>query len=267
MIEKMNRLVYRLIFMAAVGFVICIGGGADLLAQRFEGVYGGVGCRESARGGTRPVREGGYIAAGETFATDGNCGSSDIYVVRTDNQGNLLWSMRYDIGLNDSALDIETVSLDPAGGYIITGVTDNITGAGGACPASRDIFLLRIDRCGTVIWVKTYGDATSDEMGWDVAETGTGDINQGTRRGDYIVAGWKSPAGGTNRDGYLMRVTAFGDCIWGKSYNGPNNRDDYFYALDEATFGVPSTRAGDIIACGGTTSGSPCARKIVPQPL
>lgn len=249
MTEIMNRFAYRVIFVIAMALLLSITGASDLMAQRFEGVYGGVGCREAARAGTREVREGGYIAAGETFATDANCSSSDIYVVRTDNLGNLVWSMRYDIGVNDSALDIEEVVIDPTGGFIITGVTDN---SGGLCPASRDIFLLRIDRCGEVLWVQTYGEANLDEVGYNVEEATTGSLANGTRKGDFIVAGWKGS--GANRDGYLMRVTKFGVCIWGNRYRGPGNLDDYFYGLYEAISGVPDERAGDIIACGGTTS-------------
>jgi len=224
------------------GGILLIGGAAH--AQRWENVYGDPFKEETARNGVRPVSEGGYVSVGDTKT--GVAG--DIYVVRTDNHGVLAWSKSYDIGVNDVGTDIEEV-LDAQGatnGFIITGYTNHRPGS--QCGNSYDAFLLRIDRCGNVIWQHTYGNSTIDEYGWDVVEATRGNPIQGTNPGDFIVAGWQgnSPL----RDGYLFRVNAAGAIIWGKIHRGPNNQDDYFYSLDEATTISP----GEIIAAGGSSS-------------
>lgn len=249
---KINRMALRLVLMAGMVFIAFVSGGTDAMAQRWEIVLGDPVCKDAGRGGVRQTTDGGYITVGETFGP--TCGSSDIYVTRVNNDGTLFWSARYNIGLNDSALDVEEVRNDPngVGGYIITGVTDQLPPWPTPCDASRDIFLLRIDRCGTILWMRTYGHRQTDDMGWDVVEATTGSPALGTNPGDFIVAGWRILTNGVNRDGYIMRVTSTGNCIWGSDYDSPTNQDDYFYSVDESTVGVAGT--GDIIAAGGTNS-------------
>ena len=213
-------------------------------AQRWENVFGNPATPQTARNGVRPVTGGGYISVGGARLGP----NEEIYVVRTDNHGLLGWSKSYSIGDADVATDIEEV-LGAGGvnnGFIITGYTNHRQGA--SCGNSEDIFLLRVDNCGDVIWQRTYGTATNSERGWDVIEATVGGV--GVNVGDFVVAGWQGAVGA--RDGYLLRVNAAGVPIWGQLYNLPqSNLDDYFYALDEATVGAG---AGDIIAAGGSTS-------------
>jgi hypothetical protein len=161
----------------------------------------------------------------------------------------LAWSRSYDIGPGDVGTDIEEVR-DTHGetdGFIITGYTNHRSGS--PCGTTYNAFLLRIDRCGNVMWVRSYGEIDFDEYGWDVVVAASGNPLLGTRSGDFIVAGWQGNR--PNRNGYLLRVTSAGVPLWGKLYRAPvNNRDDYFYSLDEAS----TTGAGEIIAAGGTTS-------------
>jgi hypothetical protein len=222
---------------------------ASAYAQRWEMLYGLQNCTEAGRNGVHRVSEGGYVAVGETFSVAAGCATSDAYVVRTNNHGALAWQHAYNIGRNDSATDIEEVK-NAAGafdGFIVTGVT-NHGNAGDNCAVSRDIFLLRIDRCGNVVWVRTYGPATTDEIAWDVhvATNGNGVT---TFTGDFLVAG--STTSATGRNGYLMRTNSAGTVIWGRLYIGPDDADDYFHALDQLSIGA---NAGQIVAAGGTTS-------------
>lgn len=222
---------------------------AGAYAQRWENAYGDPVKEETARNGVRPVSEGGYVSVGSTKMTAAPF-LEDVYVVRADNHGLVAWSKSYDIGDIDVGTDIEEVknAQGATDGFIITGYTNHR--AGSTCGNSYDVFLLRIDRCGNVVWQHTYGGTTTDEYGWDVVEArlGNGPGNPGPNPGDFIVAGWRgnTPA----RDGYLLRVDPAGVIVWGKVYNGPNNQDDYFYSLDEAT----TINPGEIVAAGGTTS-------------
>jgi hypothetical protein len=215
-------------------------------AQRFQRSYGGGGAPgEEGRGGVTAVSTGGFIATG--VSTTGIAAGSDIYVVRTDNTGALVWSSTYSIGNTDEANDIIECA---NGDFVIVGYTDNVNSG---CPPSRDIFLLRIDPCGRVLWVNTYGTPFSDEIGWEVIEAQSGSPTQfpPTNIGDLIVAGSTTNTPFALRDGYLMRVTAGGGLIWDRQYDVAST-DDYFYGLVEATFfnllGVPD----DIVAVGGS---------------
>lgn len=236
--------------LLCLGMLLCISASAS--AQRWEDIYGGPNCVETGHNGVRSVTEGGYVAVGETFSNSTSCtaGLSDVYVVRTNNYGALVWSKSYDIGRVDNGTDIEEVRNAAGGtdGFIITGYT-NHGNTSDMCPVSYDFFILRLDRCGNVMWCRTYG-GSGNEYAWDVV-TATRGNGTTTNPGDYIVAGWTGDA--PNRNGYIIRVNNLGNIIWGRVYVGSTaNSDDYFYALDEIT--ANAAFAGQIVAAGGTNS-------------
>jgi hypothetical protein len=222
-------------------------------AQTFQYTFGG-DWTEAARGGVKPIREGGYIAVGESNSPSQG-GTTDIYLVRTNGDGSLAWSATYDIGGNDSATDIEEVFFDPSGnrGYIITGVTQNLAPQG--CGTNRDVFLIRIDQCGNVIWANTYGTAKTEEIGWDVVEMQFADNCKGVQ-GDFVVAG-STAAIGHPASAYLLRVhdQAPANLVWTRTYRGPcDTGNDLFYGVTEAVTGADGGRPGDIIVAGKSSS-------------
>ncbi len=225
--------------------------GARLHAQTFEYVYGSNGCNEAGRGGVRPVTSGGYITAGESFGRLDDCSESDIYVVRTDDRGGRLWESTYDLGANDSALDVIECE---NGEFVVTGVTENKLQAD--CAASREIFLLRLDRCGVVVAQNVLYRPDHDEIAFDVIEATTGDANYKTAAGDLLVAGSSTVNDEGKRDALLARFDANLNLIWCTLYDVKGaGGDDYFYGLDELTRsdpGNPNTTTHDIVACGGT---------------
>lgn len=237
---------------AGVLLAVLIGAvGARLHAQTFEYYYGTTGCNEAGRGGVRPVTIGGYIAAGETFGRVDDCSESDIYVVRTDDRGARLWEYFYDLGGNDSALDIIECE---NGEFVVTGVTENKLQAD--CETSREIFLLRLDRCGKVVAQQVLYRPGHDEIAFDVIEATTGDANYKTSAGDLLVAGSSTVNDEGRRDALLARFDANLNLIWCRIYDVQAAQgDDYFYGLDELTRsnpGDPNTSTSDIVACGGT---------------
>lgn len=252
MYAQLKKSAMSILAFTGIMTLLPVAGVSDAQAQTFEHTYGAQ-CSEAGRGGVQPVFRGrGYIAVGETFSAN-QCAGSDIYLVRTNNDGTPAWTKSYDIGGNDSATDIQEVLLDPQGwgGFIITGVTENRNAL--SCVPSHDLFLLRVDDCGNIIWVWTYGTDQSDEIGWDVLEAQTGNWRYGTNQGDFIVAGSTTFPSGCGRNGYLLRVDPWGNLIWDAYYDGPNGRDDYFYTLDECLSNNPGS-TGDIVAGGGTNS-------------
>ena len=249
-----KRIAIALFFITCAELFLAGFGSSALLAQRFESIYGGPNCFSAAYGGVQQVSTGGYISVGTTASDpNGNCTDMNIYVVRTEADGSLAWSRSYDMaGGDDYGFSIREVRYDPTGqgGFIITGYTDK----GGCGGASFDLVLLRLDMCGNVLWVNTYGNPDADEVGWDVVEASTpGDPNYNTRQGDFIAAGMTIPSGTTRYDGYMVRVDgATGTLIWGMSYDGPQGGQEYLLAVDEAIVNSGST--GDIVAAGTTNS-------------
>lgn len=236
--------------MVALAMLLAIAGGSHAFGQRFQYEYGG-DKEEAGRGGVRAVTsESGYVAVGESFSQSGG-NDADIYLVRTNGDGTLLYSYTYNIGRNDSATDIEEVIVHGNfDGFIITGVTDNVDPFG--CGRNRDVFLLRVDRCGKVMWVNTYGSPESEEIGYDVEVMDNGD-GCGGNAGDFVVVG-STCFPGNPRDGYIIRAkdAAPANLIWTRTYNSPCDRDDYWYGVAEAIVAADGGVPGDLIVVGGS---------------
>lgn len=224
-------------FIAVIGAAML---GNEALAQRFQYIYGGPECAEAGRWGVTPLNDGGYLAVGETHSTDNPCAGTDIYVIRTDPTGALVWSAAYNIGEQDSATD---VIVDNQGDYVICGVTWNRE----PCPLSRDAFLLKIDPNGNLITWNTYGNPETDEIAWNLVQSSNAD-------GDYIVAGSTTFNAGGGRDGYIFRTDINLNLIWDRHYGGFTSEDDFFYGVIEAQISTDECNAGDIVAVGGTNT-------------
>jgi len=167
---------------------------ADLVWSR---TFGGI---NNDRGNCiRQTADGGYIVVG--FTESFGAGSSDICLIKTDANGDSLWTKIFG-GTSD---DVGTFVLQTAdGGYIVTGVTNSFgTGNG-------DLFLIKTDQNGNPQWQKAYGDIGYD-YGYSI---------QQLIDGSYVVAGYTSSFGAGDDDCYLIKTNSAGDLLWSKTYGG-----------------------------------------------
>ena len=171
--------------------------------------------------------DGGYIVSGYTSSK--GAGSSDAWVFKLDSSGTLLWDQTYGGTQYDRAWSIQQTS---DSGYIVAGYT-NSKGAG-----SYDIWILRLDSLGNLIWDKTYGGTNDDGADY------TDSIKQ-TSDGGYIVAGWTFSKGTGSGDYWILKLDSLGNLIWDRTYGGIND--------DRAT-SVRQTTDGNFIVAGWTTS-------------
>jgi uncharacterized delta-60 repeat protein len=134
--------------------------------------------------------DGGYIVAGETQSF--GAGNSDIFLIKTDANGNIQWAKTYGGTSSDYASSVQQTS---DGGYIVAGRTYSF-GAG-----SWDFFLVKTDASGDVQWAKTYG-GTGNDRAFSVQQTSDG---------GYIVAGVTSSFGAGGWDIFLIKTDANGN--------------------------------------------------------
>ncbi|MEN8208291.1 MAG: FlgD immunoglobulin-like domain containing protein [Candidatus Fermentibacteria bacterium] len=155
--------------------------------------------------------DGGFIVVGETKSF----GSVDLdmYVIRTDSQGDSIWSNHYGGDGYDKA---HWVSETFDGNYIICGY-GNSYGAG-----MEDAYLMKLDSNGTMLWLKTFGGPMSD-VSWELQET----ADHG-----YIMAGSYS---GSDSDLWLIKTDIDGNIIWENTYGGTQN--DWGRSLDQTADG------------------------------
>jgi hypothetical protein len=138
-----------------------------LSATYFAKTYGGAAYYNKVFS-VQQTSDGGYIVAGRiNFVSTGGV---DILLIKTYANGNIIWAKTYGGTDYDYAYSVQQTS---DGGYIVAGWTESF-GAG-----NDDIFLIKTDANGNVIWAKTYGGTNYD---WAYSIQQTSD-------GGYIVAG------------------------------------------------------------------------------
>ena len=173
--------------------------------------------------------DGGYIVAGHTKPrTTPDTVDYDIYLVKTDANGDTVWTRTYDEdGGDDEAYDVQQTT---DGGYIVAGRTRI---PGGPLMA----YLLKTDANGNVIWTGSYGLSSHN---------GAMSVQQ-TTDGGYIVTGYSAIPGMAD-DVYLLKTNPGGFMTWQFSYGG--NLDDW--GLE-----VQLTTDGNYIIAGWTASFGP----------
>ncbi|MDW7679756.1 MAG: choice-of-anchor D domain-containing protein, partial [bacterium] len=149
------------------------------------------------------TEDGGYIAVGSHSYSEQR-GEPNIYAIKTDASGNLIWEKSYGKSeyKPDAAADV-TPSGD--GGYLIAGYSQS--------QQNKEAYLIKIDADGNIIWEKTYGGSGGDEIN---------KIRQTTDGGFVFVGSSSSFYTGSEGDFdfYLVKIDAEGNLIWEKHYGG-----------------------------------------------
>jgi PKD repeat protein len=134
----------------------------------------------------RKYRPSSIIRTGNSFlimADSSVSGSGDVFVIKTNNNGNILWSKRFATPNRDRNAKIIEVASNQ---FFI--IFNNSTTPGGSM---ENIFVLKIDGNGNVIWKKQFDFGSDDEL-YSYAPNGNGGVvvagglNTGTRRGVLI---------------------------------------------------------------------------------
>jgi len=142
--------------------------------------------------------DGGYIIAGYTNSF--GPGDWDIYLIRTDKEGDTLWTKTYGGIGSDMGFSVQQTS---DGGYIIAGRTESSDVKG-------DVYVIKTDIKGDTLWTRTYGGVYND---------GAGSIQE-TSDGGYIITGFTYSFSRGFGDIYLIKTDAKGDTLWTRNYGG-----------------------------------------------
>ena len=148
--------------------------------------------------------DGGYLLIGATKSY--GSGSNDIYLVKTDENGEQEWASTYGGLESDKGQSIIEVDGE---GYVFTGSSYNVANN------TADIVLTKINYGGDVIWSKYFGENQFD----------VGFALQQTSDGGFIIAA----SIGNSSDAYLIKTNANGEEEWSKGYGG--NAIDKAYDL------------------------------------
>jgi hypothetical protein len=238
----------------------------------FHHSYGGGG-RDIAYS-TCETEDNGIMILGLTTSFGSG---KDLYLIKLDHEGNILWSRTYGGKKVDSGIKIKHTS---DGNFIIIGNTTSFEAK------RRDVYLLKIDPNGEEIWSYAYGGELN-EFGLDVAETPDGgyiivgetnsfdvvdhdiyvekvDKNGGKQwsrtiggdslefassvivvEGGYILGGETNSVGAGGYDAMMIKIDTTGEVMWSKVFGGP--QDDHLNELIEDDY-------GHVAFVGSTTS-------------
>jgi len=144
--------------------------------------------------------DGGFALVGYTgFAT----GDLDLWVVKTDGDGNQIWNCTFGgVYVDEGTAIVECAG----GGFAISGTTFSFDAGGDPI---HDGFLLRVDANGNRLWNQTYGAAKADILRAIVKCDATG----------FALAGVTTSYGGVS-DAWLVRTDANGNALWNRTYGG-----------------------------------------------
>ncbi|MGB5845524.1 MAG: PQQ-binding-like beta-propeller repeat protein [Anaerolineales bacterium] len=117
----------------------------------------------------------------------------------------ILWDKTYHKTSKDD-MGEDVLAADDGGFYIVGTAGLDMSGAG----LSGDIYLIRTDANGEVLWEKTYGGDKSEE-GLSVTRTSDGNL---------LLAGMTKSSGAGGADAYLVKVDLDGNEIWAKTFGG-----------------------------------------------
>ena len=148
-----------------------------------------------------------YIITGTTLSF--GAGGIDVYLIKTDANGDLLWTKTFGGSGNDWGNSVHQ-TID--GGFIVTGWTNSF-GSGG-----YDIYLIKTNFDGDTLWTKALG-GISEDKGYSIQQTSDG---------GYIIVGYTYSFGSGNADVYLVKTDVNGNISWTKTFGQAGFEQGYF---------------------------------------
>lgn len=152
-------------------------------------VYGGAGIEMFREIIT--TNDGNLLMVGISTSFSAN---SEIYIVKADTAGNMIWEKNYGGAPYSGA---EDVLQHPDGSFLIAGTRRDST------VGFHNIYIMKLNALGDTLWTKTYGDTLADG-GASIALDNSGNI---------MLLAYTDNYGSVNRDLYLMKLNSNGDSL------------------------------------------------------
>ncbi len=184
--------------------------------------------------------DGGYMIAGSSVSF--GAGDTDIYIIKTDSNGNLLFSNTINSSAADCASSVKQTS---DGEYILTGGTTTTSGNPNVC-------LMKFNNTGAITFIKKFG-GLDDDKGVDVFQT---------TDGGYFITGTTNTFGAGGNDSYFIKTNSDGTTSCAVKAISVSNTAAASFCNSPLDVVAPSGAVVDdlslIILGGGYTVFTPC---------
>jgi hypothetical protein len=230
-------------------YVLTNEGGTDMFIARYDtvgnvlwahstggtGIVDGISAAAGASGSAFVT--GDFIDSVITFGTYSltNAGYDDMFIVKYDSNGNVLWAGS--AGGTDADRPY-CIAVDGSGNAFVTGVFASPAITFGSItltntnPGYIDIFLVKYDDSGNVLWATSIG-TSCDEYGYSVAADGLGNayitgmfVCQPMTFGSYTL----TSLGGN--DIFLAKYDGSGNVMWAKNAGGISEEAGFSVAVN-----------------------------------
>jgi hypothetical protein len=229
-------------------FTLIANGNNDIFITKFDsmgqvqwakcagGIYGEEGFGVACDASGNVYITGRFNSSSITFGayTLINSGSFNVFLVKFDNAGNVLWAK---CSNGDDAGGFSATT-DASGNVYVTGYFgySNIISFGSdtlSCAGNDDIFLVKYDSSDNVLWARG-GGGTGDGYGYSVTVDSTGNVyltgyfnSSALSFGSHTI----NLAGGG--DSFLAKYDSSGNALWAKDISGGNADEGYSVAADK----------------------------------
>ncbi|UBB90000.1 hypothetical protein J4771_01210 [Candidatus Kaistella beijingensis] len=162
--------------------------------------------------------QGNFLVIGESESTDGNIeqnyGSFDIFLIKIDRNGNLIWNKNYGGSGYEGVSQDNTIIETTNGNFIFVGYTASTNFDISNNNGGYDVWVSKIDNNGNLIKQKTYG-GNNDDLGRKISK-----LN------NTFILTLKSNS--TNNDfsqigNWVVNIDDELNIIWKKNTNGINS--------------------------------------------
>ena len=176
--------------------------------------------------------DGGFILGGGSYSSNGNLtqnnGEQDIWLLKTDCNGNLLWQ----ISVGGNRLDVcYSLEQDDNGNIYACGTSNSSSGNVIATHGNYDLCVSKFDVNGNPLWSNTYGGSE-----YETAQTILIDSQKKIFIGGYSLSSNGDLTGNFGMgDSWLIRINSNGNLLDQMNMGGSGN--DYLFSILETTDG------------------------------
>lgn len=157
-----------------------------------------------------------------------NAGDHDIFIVKYDPSGNVLWAKSYGGSGNDKAMSIAT---NDKGNIFLAGHFTSSSLSFGTTTLNNngnyDIFVAQFDSAGNALWASSSG-GTNDDMGYAIATNDSGNVFvSGYFSSSSLGFGGDTLTNVDSSDIFIVKYDSSGNALWARSGGGTGM--DYSY--------------------------------------